>query len=68
LTCHKDLILADRGSGVITMAKKKLSIEDILENLRAQIDLLEDKINDIQDQSEPENWDDEEDLDDEEDE
>jgi hypothetical protein len=49
------------------MAKKKLSIEDILENLRAQIDLLEDKINDIQDQSEPENWDDEEedDLDDE---
>jgi hypothetical protein len=50
------------------MAKKKLSIEDILENLRAQIDLLEDKINDIQDQNEPENWDDEEDLDDEEDE
>ena len=48
------------------MAKNKLSIEDILENLRAQIDLLEDKINDIQDQSEPENWDDEEDLDDEE--
>ena len=49
------------------MAKKKLSIEDILENLRAQIDLLEDKINDLQDQSEPENWDDEEedDLDDE---
>ena len=49
------------------MAKKKLSIEDILENLRAQIDLLEDKINDIQDQDEPENWDDEEedDLDDE---
>jgi hypothetical protein len=49
------------------MAKKKLSIEDILENLRAQIDLLEDKINDMQDQSEPENWDDEEedDLDDE---
>jgi hypothetical protein len=50
------------------MAKKKLSIEDILENLRAQIDLLEDKINDIQDQSEPENWDDEEDLDEDEDE
>jgi len=45
------------------MAKKKQSIEDILENLRAQIDLLEDKINDIQDQSEPEDWDDEEDLD-----
>ena len=50
------------------MAKKKLSIEDILENLRAQIDLLEDKINDIQDQNEPENWDDEEDLDEDEDE
>ena len=50
------------------MAKKKQSIEDILENLRAQIDLLEDKINDIQDQSEPENWDDEEDLDEDEDE
>jgi len=39
------------------MAKKKQSIEDILENLRAQIDLLEDKINDIQDQDEPEDWD-----------
>ena len=50
------------------MAKKKQSIEDILENLRAQIDLLEDKINDIQDQDEPENWDDEEDLDEDEDE
>jgi hypothetical protein len=46
------------------MAKKKLSIEDILENLRAQIDLLEDKINDIQDQDEQEDWsDDEEDED-----
>jgi prefoldin subunit 5 len=30
------------------MAKNKQSIEDILENLRAQIDLLEDKINDIE--------------------
>ena len=30
------------------MAKKKLTIDDILENLRAQIDLLEDKINDIE--------------------
>jgi hypothetical protein len=39
------------------MAKKKQSIEDILENLRAQIDLLEDKINDIQDQDESEDWD-----------
>ena len=38
------------------MAKKKLTIDDILENLRAQIDLLEDKINDIQDQDEPEDW------------
>jgi hypothetical protein len=46
------------------MAKKKLSIEDILENLRAQIDLLEDKINDIQNQDEQEDWsDDEEDED-----
>ena len=46
------------------MAKKKQSIEDILENLRAQIDLLEDKINDIQDQDEQEDWsDDEEDED-----
>jgi hypothetical protein len=53
------------------MAKKKQSIEDILENLRAQIDLLEDKINDIQDQDEPEDWDDQdedEDLDEDEDE
>jgi hypothetical protein len=51
------------------MAKKKLSIEDILENLRAQIDLLEDKINEIQDQNEPEDWDseDEDDLEDDED-
>ena len=46
------------------MAKKKLSIEDILEDLRAHIDLLEDKINEIQDQDEPEDWDDQdEDLD-----
>jgi len=30
------------------MAKKKQSIEDILDSLREQIDLLEDKINDIQ--------------------
>jgi hypothetical protein len=47
------------------MAKKKQSIEDILENLRAQIDLLEDKINDIQDQDEPENWDSEDEDEDE---
>jgi hypothetical protein len=46
------------------MAKKKQSIEDILENLRDQIDLLEDKINDAQ-QNEPEDWDEDEDLEDE---
>ena len=46
------------------MAKKKQSIEDILEDLRAHIDLLEDKINEIQNQDEPEDWDDQdEDLD-----
>jgi hypothetical protein len=45
------------------MAKKKQSIEDILENLRDQIDLLEDKINEAQEQNEPESWDDDEDLD-----
>jgi len=50
------------------MAKKKLSIEDILENLRAQIDLLEDKINDIQEQNEPEDWDSEDEDDEDEDE
>ena len=47
------------------MAKKKQSIEDILEDLRAQIDLLEDKINDIQDQDEPEDWDSEDEDEDE---
>jgi len=47
------------------MAKKKQSIEDILENLRAQIDLLEDKINDIQDQDEPEDFDSEDEDEDE---
>jgi hypothetical protein len=30
------------------MAKKKQSIEDILDSLREHIDLLEDKINDIE--------------------
>ena len=51
------------------MAKKKISIEDILEDLRAQIDLLEDKINEIKDQDEPEDGDseDEDDLEDDED-
>ena len=47
------------------MAKKKQSIEDILENLRSQIDLLEDKINDIQEQNEPEDWDSEDEDEDE---
>ena len=47
------------------MAKKKQSIEDILENLRDQIDLLEDKINEAQEQNEPEDWDEDEDLDEE---
>jgi len=47
------------------MAKKKQSIEDILENLRAQIDLLEDKINDIQDQNEEEDFDSEDEDEDE---
>ena len=45
------------------MAKKKQSIEDILEDLRAKIDILEDKINEIQDQNEPEDWDDQDDED-----
>ena len=45
------------------MAKKKQSIEDILEDLRAYIDLLEDKINEIRDQDEPEDWDDQDDED-----
>ena len=30
------------------MAKKKQSIEDILEDIRASLDILEDKINDIE--------------------
>jgi prefoldin subunit 5 len=45
------------------MAKKKQSIEDILEDIRAQLDLLEDRINDIQEQNEPEDWSDDEDED-----
>ena len=46
------------------MAKKKQSIEDILEDIRAKIDILEDRINEIQDQDEPEDWDDQDDDDD----
>ena len=62
---HTRLIYGEsRIGGNCAWLKKKLSIEDILENLRAQIDLLEDKINDIQDQDESEDWDSEdEDLD-----
>ena len=45
------------------MAKKKQSIEDILDIIRENIDLLEDKINEIQDQNEPEDWDDQDDED-----
>ena len=47
------------------MAKKKQSIEDILDSLREQIDLLEDKINDIQDQNEEEDFDSEDEDEDE---
>ena len=47
------------------MAKKKQSIEDILDSLREQIDLLEDKINDIQDQDEEEDFDSEDEEEDE---
>lgn len=50
------------------MAKKKQSIEDILENLRSQIDLLEDKINEIQDQDESEDFENDEDEDEDEEE
>ena len=46
------------------MAKKK-SIEDLLEDIRANLDLLEDKINDIQDNSDSDedSWDEDEDED-----
>ena len=45
------------------MAKKKQSIEDLLEDIRASLDLLEDKINDIQDNSDSDedSWDEDED-------
>jgi hypothetical protein len=46
------------------MAKKKQSIEDILDIIRENIDLLEDKINDIEQcDHEDEDFDDEEDED-----
>ena len=49
------------------MAKKKQSIEDILENIRANLDILEDKINDIE-QCDHEDHDDFDDEDEDEDE
>ena len=51
------------------MAKKKQSIEDILDIIRENIDLLEDKINDIEQcDHEDEDFDDEEEEEEEEDE
>jgi len=50
-----------------TMAKKKQSIEDILEDIRASLDILEDKINDIE-QCDHEDHDDFDDEDEDEDE
>ena len=50
-----------------TMAKKKQSIEDILEDIRANLDILEDKINDIE-QCDHEDHDDFDDEDEDEDE
>ena len=48
------------------MAKKKQSIEDILENIRASLDILEDKINDIEQcDHEDEDFDDEDEDEDE---
>lgn len=48
------------------MAKKKQSIEDILEDIRANLDILEDKINDIEQcDHEDEDFDDEDEDEDE---
>ena len=49
------------------MAKKKQSIEDILEDIRASLDILEDKINDIEqcDHEDHDDFDDEEEDEDE---
>ena len=49
------------------MAKKKQSIEDILEDIRASLDILEDKINDIE-QCDHDHEDEDDDFEDEEDE
>ena len=50
-----------------TMAKKKQSIEDILEDIRASLDILEDKINDIEqcDHEDHDDFDDEDENEDE---
>ena len=50
-----------------TMAKKKQSIEDIIEDIRASLDILEDKINDIEqcDHEDHDDFDDEEEDEDE---
>ena len=49
------------------MAKKKQSIEDILEDIRASLDILEDKINDIEqcDHEDHDDFDDEDENEDE---
>ena len=49
------------------MAKKKQSIEDIIEDIRASLDILEDKINDIEqcDHEDHDDFDDEEENEDE---
>lgn len=49
------------------MAKKKQSIEDILEDIRANLDILEDKINDIEqcDHEDHDDFDDEDENEDE---
>jgi len=50
-----------------TMAKKKQSIEDIIEDIRASLDILEDKINDIEqcDHEDHDDFDDEDENEDE---
>ena len=49
------------------MAKKKQSIEEIIEDIRASLDILEDKINDIEqcDHEDHDDFDDEEEDEDE---
>ena len=50
------------------MAKKKQSIEDLLEDIRVKIDELEDKINDIEHCDHDHDDDDDDDIDEDEDE